>query len=285
MTIFALRLKNSFKYSLVIIAVFSLLTSCDRFNKLLKSSDYELKLKRAKEYYDKENYVKAEQLYAELIPIYKGTDKAEEIYFYYSYCNYYSGDFSLSQYHFKNFTRQFPASTHTEECYFMNAYCYYLNSPHYTLDQTDTKNAIKEFQSFVDEYPESARIDSCNKLVDKLRSKLENKDYDQIKQYYNLADYFNDYKAVITAAKNFFKEFPDSKYVEEVHYLVIDSWYLLATKSIPSKKLERFDGAIESYLKFVDLYPKSNYLGKAEIVYNSSLKEKEIILKKEKNGF
>lgn len=285
MTIFALRLKNSLKYILVILAVFSLLTSCDRFNKLLKSSDYELKLKRAKEYYDKANYVKAEQLYSELIPIYKGTDKAEEIYFYFSYCNYYAGDFSLSQYHFKNFTRQFPTSKHTEECYFMNAYCYYLNSPHYSLDQTDTKNAIKEFQSFVDEYPESTRIDSCNKLVDKLRSKLENKDYDQIKQYYNLADYFNDYKAVIASAKNFFKEFPDSKYVEEIHFLVIDSWYLLATKSIPSKKLERFDGAIESYLKFVDLYPKSNYLVKAESVYSSCLKEKETILKKQKNGF
>lgn len=285
MPIFALHLKNTLKYIIVIAAVFSLLTSCDRFNKLLKSSDYDLKLKRANEYYQKENYIKAEQLYSELIPIFKGTEKAEEIYFYFSYCNFYSGDYALSQYHFKNFTRQFPGSKHSEECFFMNAYCYYLNSPHYSLDQTDTKNAIKEFQAFVDEYPESTRIDSCNKLVDKLRAKLENKDYDQIKQYYNLADYFNDYKAVISSAKNFFKEFPDSKYVEEIHYLTISAWYILATKSYPAKKMERLDGAIESYLKFVDLYPKSNYFGKAEEVYSKCLKEKEDILKKEKNGF
>jgi TolA-binding protein len=59
----------------------------------------------------------------------------------------------------------------------------------------------------------------------------------------------------------------------------------MAIKSIPSKKVERLDGAIENYLKFVDLYPKSQYLGRAENVYSSCLKEKENILKKEKNGF
>lgn len=285
MPIFAMHLKNTIKYTLGSIVLAFLFTSCDRFNKLLKSSDYELKFKRAGEYYQKANYVKAIQLYDELIPFYKGTERGEEIYYYYAYCNYYSGDYSLSQYHFKNFTRQFPGSKHVEECLFMSAYCYYLTSPYYTLDQTDTKNAIKEFQNFVDEFPESQRIDSCNKLVDILRFKLERKDYDLIKQYFDLADYFNDYKAVITASKNFIKEFPDSKYVEEVHYLTINSYYLMAMQSIPSKKVERLDGAIESYLKFVDLYPKSDFLGKAEGVYSSCLKEKETILKKEKNGF
>jgi outer membrane protein assembly factor BamD len=240
-----------------------------------------LKYTRAKEYYDKENYIKAEQLYAELIPVYKGTEKAEEIYFYFSYCNYYMGDYSLSQYHFKNFTRQFPGSKHSEECYFMNAYCYYLSSPYYSLDQTDTKNAINEFQSFADEYPESTRIDTCNKLIDRLRGKLENKDYDMFKQYHKLADY----KASISCCKNFVKEFPDSKYVDEAYYIMIDSYYLLAINSIPTKKMERLDGGIESYLKFVDLYPKSEFLARVEEVYSNCLKEKENIIKKQKNGF
>lgn len=258
-------------------------TSCEawRFNKLTKSSDYDKKLAKADEYYKKENFVKAMQLYDELIPIYKGNEKAEQIYYYYTYCNYYQGDYSLSQYHFKNFTRQFPNSVHTEECYFMNAYCYYLTSPYYTLDQTDTKNAIKEFQSFVDNFPESSRIDTCNKLVDKLRQKLENKDYDLYKQYYKLSDY----KAAIASCKSFLKEFPDSKYVEEAYYIIIDSYYLLAINSIPSKKMERLDGAIDNYLKFVDLYPKSVFLEKAESVYTSCKQVKDNINKTKKNGF
>ncbi len=276
-------MKKSFKYlSLLALSVF-LFASCEawRFNRLTKSSDFEKKLVKANEYYNKENYVKAYQLYEELIPIYKGTDKAEEIYYYYAYCNFHQGDYLMSQYHFKNFTRQFPSSKHTEECHFMNAFCYYLSSPYYTLDQTDTKSAIKEFQSFVDNYPESTRIDSANALVDKLRQKLENKDYDIMKQYFKLSDY----KAAIAAGKNFIKEFPDSKYVEEAYYIIIDSYYFLAINSIPSKKMERLNGAIDNYLKFVDLYPQSKFLNKVEGIYTSCKQVKENITKTEKNGF
>ena len=285
MPTFAMHLKTTLKYIIVILTLSALFFSCDRFNKVLKSSDYDLKLAKADEYYKKANYVKALQLYQELISVFKGSEKAEEVYYYFTYCNYYQNDFQLAQYHFKNFARQFPNSKHTEECYFMNAYCYYLSSPHYTLDQTDTKAAIKEFQSFVDDYPESSRIDTCNILIDKLRYKLENKDYDQLKQYFKLADYFNDYKAAISSCQNFLKEFPDSRYVDEVYFIMIESHYLLAIKSVQAKKKERLDKAIESYLKFVDLYPKSEYLAKAEGVYSSALQEKENIIKKEKNGF
>ena len=80
-------MKKSLLYLSVLTSIF--LVSCDGYNKLLKSSNYELKLERANQYYQKANYIKATGLYEELIPVYKGTDKAEEIYYYYSYCNYY----------------------------------------------------------------------------------------------------------------------------------------------------------------------------------------------------
>ncbi|MEO6302738.1 MAG: outer membrane protein assembly factor BamD [Bacteroidia bacterium] len=247
------------------------LASCDNFNKLLKSTDYELKMTKAKEYYDKEHYIRASQLYEELLPIVKGTDKAEEVYYYYAWSEYNMGDFIISQYHFKNFVKQFPASKHSEECYFMNAYCYFLTSAHYKLDQTSTKNAIKEFQSFVDVFPESTRIDSCNTIIDKLHEKLEKKDYEIVKQYYKV----DDWKAAIVSTKNFIKEYPASQYNEEMFYLMIDSYYLLAINSIRAKKEERLDLAIENYVKFLDLYPKSSYLSGAESVYSSCKKLKE----------
>lgn len=274
------------KIALYFIGFISLvLASCDGYNKLLKSNDYELKLQRANEYYEKGNYVKATALYEELIPIYKGSDKAEEIYFYFAYCNYYQADYSLAQFHFKNYFRNFPMGKHAEECLFMNAYCYYLNSPLYKLDQTDTKNAMAELQNFIDTYPESARIDSCNKINDILRGKLEQKEYDIIKQYFNLKDYHYDYyKATITSAKNFIKDFPESQHIDEMLYLITDSYYLLAINSLESKKIERLDMAMESYLKLLDLYPKSNYLVRAESIYDSCRKMKENI-KNKKDGF
>ncbi len=240
--------------------------SCDRYNKLLKSTDYDLKYTRAKEYYQKGQYVKSSQLYEELIPVVKGTDRAEEVYYYYTWSEYNLGDYLLSQYHFKNYTRQFPNGKHVEECFYMNAYCYFLNSPNYKLDQTYTKNAIKEFQAFVDMYPESPKIDTCNLLVDQLHSKLERKDYEITRQYYKLEDW----KASIVATKNYVREYPASLYNEEMYFMLIDSYYSMALKSIYSKKEERLSGAIENYVKFAELYPKSSYLSRAESIYNSS---------------
>ena len=269
--------KNSTFATLKVFKIFALLlvlvlmTNCDGFNKLLKSTDYELKMAKAKEYYDKEHFIKSSQLYEELIPVVKGTDKAEEVYYYYAWSEYYMGDHIIGQYHFKNFTKQFPLSIHSEECYYMNAYCYFLTSSNYKLDQTSTKNAIKEFQSFVDISPESKRIDTCKIIIDKLRYKLGKKDYEIVKQYFKVSDW----KAAIVSTKNFVKEYPSSEFNEEMIYLMIDSYYLLAINSIKAKKEERLDFAIENYIKFVDLYPKSSYLSRTESIYNSCKKLKE----------
>jgi outer membrane protein assembly factor BamD len=255
------------------------LSGCgERYNRILKSSDYDLKLTKAKEYYDKGHYIRSSQLYEELIPVVKGTEKAEEVYYYYTWSEYNLGDLIMSQYHFKNYTRQFPMGKHVEECYYMNAYCYYLNSPNYTLDQTYTKNAIKEFQSFIDIFSESRRIDTCNLLIDKLRLKLEKKDCEIIRQYHNLSEW----KACIVATKNYVKEYPSSVYNEEMYYMMIDSYYLLAINSVASKKEERLDGAIENYVKFLDLYPNSSYLSRAENIYSNSKRLKENL---NKHGF
>ena len=45
-------------------------------------------------------------------------------------------------------------------------------------------------------------------------------------------------------------------------------------------KIDNIDELKESYLKLVDLYPKSNFLLKAESVYESCLKMKNNINKK-----
>jgi len=257
-------LKRSHIFYFLLTAI--LFSSCDGYNKLLKSTDYELKLEKANEYYENKNYVRASQLYEELIPIVKGTPRAEEVYYKYTWSEYKMGDWMLSQYHFKNYARQFPDGKHVEECYYMNAFCYFLNSPNFKLDQTYTKNAIKEFQSFIDFYPQSSKIDTCNILMDELHGKLERKDYEIVKQYYKVEDW----KAAIVSIKNYLKEYPSSQYNEELYYVLVDSYYTLALRSIYSKKGERLQSAVENYVKFLDLYPKSPYLSRAETIYDNS---------------
>jgi len=254
--------RNFFKYIFATLVCLSFF-SCGNFNKIVKSSDFELKYTKAIEYYNKTNYTSAQTLFEELIPVFKGTDRAEQVYYYYTYCHYYLTDYALAGFHFRTFVRTFPTSEHAEECAYMNAYCYCLSSPKYSLDQSDTKNAIQEMQNFLNEYPQSKRVDTCNVLMDGLRTKLEKKAYEITKGYF----FRDDWKASAPACQNFIKDFAESPHNDEMLLMIIQSYYLLAKNSIEIKKIDRVEKAMVNYLKFVDLYPNSKFLPEAEIAY------------------
>jgi len=253
---------------LVIVGVM-ILASCTGYNRLLKSTDFELKYEKAVKYYNAGDYNKALPLLEELITIYKGTSKGEKVYYYYAYTNYALGDYILAGYHFGNFAKTFPTSDKAEECAYMYAYCYYLDSPDYNLDQTNTYKAIDQLQLFINKYPASDSLQRCNQLIDNLHEKLERKSYETAKLYYNLSDY----KAAIQSMTDVMKDYPDSKYSEELSFLIVKSNYLLAEKSIESKKKERFSNTVNAYHNFVENFPDTKYSKEAENIYNSTLKE------------
>jgi DNA-directed RNA polymerase subunit E'/Rpb7 len=56
-----------------------------KFNKLVKSGDMDAKYIAAVKYFDKEQYTRALTLFEELMGVYRGTAKAEEVHNYYAY--------------------------------------------------------------------------------------------------------------------------------------------------------------------------------------------------------
>ncbi|MBI5217968.1 MAG: outer membrane protein assembly factor BamD [Bacteroidia bacterium] len=257
------------KIILLITLIAAIFTSCSEYQKLLKSSDFELKYRKAKEYYEKKDYFRASALFEELINIYKGTARGEEVYYYYAYCQYSQEDFIMAAYHFRFFARNFPNSKHVEEAEYLGAYCIFLESPEYSLDQTYTNKAIEEFQYYIEKYPASHKIDTCNKLIDLLRVKLEKKAYMNATLYYQLSEY----KAAITAIKNMLKDYPDSQYREELLYIIVKSSYLLAEGSVEKKKKERYQSTVNEYYALVDEFPNSKHVKEAEHIFESSTKK------------
>lgn len=245
-----------------------LLASCSDYQKLLSSTDSDLKYKKAFEYFDKKDYTRASALMEQLLPIYRGTEKAEEVNYRYAYCYYHQQDFINAGYYFKNFVISFPNSPYAEECAYMVAYCYYDDSPNSSLDQANTYKAIEELQMFMNQHPASKRVDDCNKLIDELREKLVKKSFDSASLYYKLGDY----KAAITALNNGLKEFPDTHYREELLFLILRSSYELAIRSVYDKMKERFQNTVEAYLGFKEEFPESKHLKEAERIYINASK-------------
>ncbi len=249
-----------------------LLSSCSDFNAVIKSDDYALKLERANEYYEegivpkikksgKKKYkdgalMRAVSLYEQVYQRMPRESEGELSYFRIGKAYYLSGDFYMGGYYLAMFPQRFPYSVKAEEALFLSAMCSVQNSPHYTLDQEETEIAINDLQMFVDKYPNSELIDSCNRIIDKLNFKIETKDYDAVVLYSNTERF----GAAVTTAETFLSEYPNSIYSEEISYLLVKNSYLLAKNSVESKKMERIEDTFERYRTFVGTFPESTYV-------------------------
>lgn len=258
-------MKNIF-YILILSLLFS---ACSEYQKVLKSSNLQYKYEKAIEYYEAKEHIKAYPLFEELIALYRGTERAENLYYYYAYCDFKLGDYLLAGYRFKNFTRTYPNSKYVEECKFMSAYCYYLDSPKWSLDQTNTYKAIEEMQIFVNRYPSSTRVDTCNTLLDELNFKLEKKAFELSKLYVKTEDY----KSSITSLINNLEDYPGGTYKEEIIYLLIKSHYDLAKNSIVTKKRERYEDTIKAYTKFAPAISDKSFRKEVDAIVENAKKD------------
>ncbi len=243
-----------------------LLSSCGDYNKIVKSKDYEFKYKKAVEYYEDGEYVKAGTIFQELVNIFRGTTRADKVYYYYAKSMIGQKDYLMAGHYFKTLVKEFPGSEYAEESYFMVGYCSYLLSPNARLDQSITKEAIDALQLYINLYPYSKRVDEANRLIDELDEKLEYKSYLNAKLYYD----FDNYKAAVVALTNSLNKYPDSKYREDLMYMLLKSKYLLAMNSVIEKKQERLSSALDEYFNFVDEFPESKYKKEVEKFYKTT---------------
>jgi outer membrane protein assembly factor BamD len=244
---------------LFLLLTLSFLASCE-YKRILKSSDYNLKYEAAVKYYDKGLYYKAIPLIEELIPVFRGTERAERLSIMQAWCDYHSQEYILAAHRFSTFVRTFPFSKHAEECLYMNAICHYRLSPKFSLDQYDTYKAMEAMEQFVRSFPQSNKVDTCHYMLDQMRFKLERKSFETARQYYLTGHY----RAAVTALENSLRDFPDTKYREDAMIFIVKAHYEWAVQSVETKKYERFANARKSNLKFAAAFPESRYIRESQ---------------------
>lgn len=232
-----------------------LLFACSDYNKTVKSDDYTRKFETANELFDKGQYARSIVLYEQIYQRFPKTSEGEVAYYRIGKAYYQEEDYYMGGYYLGSFNTRFPYSPQAEEALFLSALCSVKNSPEPSLDSRDTELAINDLQLFINRYPNSTLIDSCNQTIDRLRFKLETKDYEAVEMYARTAFY----RAAAVAAMSFNEIYPRSSYKERVDFLLVKNSYLLASKSVESKKMQRIEESIERYRNFVGDFPQSEY--------------------------
>ncbi len=259
----------------LLLSVFILLgSSCaDSYQKVVKSTDFNYKLSKANEYYEKGAYSKAIPIYEELIPVFKGTKNIDELYFKYAMSHYNEANFLIAGFHFKNISDNYGLSPFAEECLYMTAQCDYQMSAEVPLDQTYTDKAIQSFQLYINSYPNTTRLDDCNLKIGQMRRKLELKALSAAELYLRTRHY----KAAAVSFSNILVDFPDTKDAEKISYSIVKSYFLYAENSINEKQKERYEAVLESYNNLARRYANSVYLNDAKKYYDqATIKLEEI---------
>lgn len=252
---------------LVLIALAALTASCSRFRSIQKSDDWRVRYEAGLDYFEKKDYYRSAVLFEDILPIVRGLPEGETVEFNLAYCQYYEKTYLLAANQFKTFYETYGRSPKAEEARFMYAYSLFASTPSSNLDQREGIEAMDAMQVFLNRYSDSRFRDRAIEVIVISQEKLERKGFDNARQYVKLRNY----QAAIISFDNFRKNFPDSKYLEEVSYLKVVAQYKLAEQSLLHLQQKRFRTVVEFYQELVDNYPDSKFIKDAEKYYSSSL--------------
>lgn len=264
-------------YFILLLSTF-LFTGCGEFYKLEKSTNWDELYEAANRYYDEGEYNKSIILYDRVLPVIKGSGKAELAEFNYAYAHFRTKRFIESAGYFKTFFDTYNRSPLAEEALFMHAYSLYLDSPDYNLDQRSSREAVNAIQLFMNRYPESDSYERAISMIDDLQKRFEEKAYEESKMYYRLTEGLfpgEFYRACIINFQNFAKEFPDSEYNEELAFKLVEVSNAYAERSVFDKKEDRLKQSIEFAQDFAKKYPDSSYDAKVKNLMSETRTELE----------
>lgn len=256
------------KHLLYIITTAIVLSSCSEYQKVYRKDDIAPKYALGEKLYNEGKIKKAQRLFEQIVPGYRGKPGAEKLMYMYGNTYYLQEDYITSAYQLERFVKAYPRSEKLEEMAFKAAKSTYFLSPRSSLDQEDTEKAILKLQNFMNTYPKSEYFKEASDLALELDEKLQEKAYNIAKGYHHRissgAQFRDDYYAAITALDNFLKEYPGSKYKEKALYYKFDTAYLLAKNSTERRKKERLEEAITYYNKWKKAYAESEFTEEAE---------------------
>jgi outer membrane protein assembly factor BamD len=274
-----MKIKISNILSLLLLVV--LFSSCGKFYKLEKSTNWEELYESANNYYNEGEFSKAIILYDKVLPVIRGSEKAELADFNYAYSHFRMKRYIEAAGYFNTFYQTYNRSPLAEEALFMNAYSLYLDSPDYNLDQKSSRDAVNAIQLFISRFPQSDSYERATSMIEDLQKRFEEKAYQESLLYLRLTNglYPGDfYRACIINFQNFAKDYPDSKYNEELAFRLVEVSLSYGERSVFDKKEDRLNDVFKFGEQFKRRYPESKYFGSVDPILKKA--ETELVAHK-----
>jgi len=217
--------------------------------------DPHIKMKEADELFSKRKYNKARDIYEIITYLSKGDTLVKHAQYQLANCYYKLRIYEDAIFEYEQLLKMFPYSQYNEEVNYKIGMSWYKLSYPPAYDQTETQNALQQFDFFLHQYPKSPLVEEVEKMYENCIKKLLEKKYQNAHIYYMMGYnnaammYLNEIfdqnipgkveeKSLKLAAKIYIKnknwdklalladrfiaEYPDNPYIQKINQYLTD---------------------------------------------------------------
>ena len=204
----------------------------------------------AKNLYDRGKYLDAITEFTVITLKYSGNPIVDDAQFYLAESHFKNEEFLIAVSEYQKVINDYPESVYVQGCFYKIGLSFYNLSQRPELDQEYTLKALRQFQIFIEAYPDSDLRPEADQRLFELRSKMARKQllggnvyrkmgiYDSALIYYNIL----------------LEKYYDTPSAERAMY-----W-----KGFCLYKLKEYEEALTQFTVFVEKYPKSKFRGNAK---------------------
>lgn len=173
----------------------------------LEASNIADTYQRGMEYFEKDNYLKAEEVFTFIIYNDPGGAYADDAQFQLAETYFEREEYLLAISEYDRLIRRMKTSAYVEDAFWRKAESYCELSPDYRLERDMTDKALRFLYDFVDIYPQSKYIEDAHARIMEMREKLAMKLLASAKLYATLREF----ESAIYYYDNVIEEYWDTK--------------------------------------------------------------------------
>ena len=227
---------------LIAAALAVLCASCaSESKKLIKKGLYNCsaRLEAVVKRMEKKNYTNAVRILDEIKYQCGGSEVMDTVYYYAANCHFAMKQYEDARNEFDNLYREHPRSPFVEEAQYRIAHMRYLQSAKYYRDQTETKDALRLLDDYLDIYPNGAYSDSARVLFKASIEKLAEKEFRTAIFYRKQKEH----EAALIYYRSLLSEYPESKFAPESVVGMVEMLVSLGRVQEAREVIEELDSA------------------------------------------
>ncbi len=210
---------------------------------------------RAKSLYDRKKYDQAVLEFTRLSYQARGTELEDDAHYYLGLSQFGAEEFRGAAGEFTYLADRLSSSPYYGDALYMRGIAYYRLAPRASLDQTNTEQAIDQFQLFIEAVPTHDKVPDAEAKITELRNRLGQKAASAADLYFRLEDY----RAATVAYDRVLSDYFDTDYADDAG--------LGKVRSLALRR--RYDEARTAIAEFRARFPQSTLMTDVEAVERS----------------